>query len=385
MVFNKAVFNRTVIQLGLVSFFADVSSEMLYPITPIFLSSVLGASMFHIGLIEGFAEALASLLKSTSGVWSDRIRSRRHFVWVGYLLTALAKPLIGLSNSWLGVLSARALDRTGKGIRSAPRDALLSEAVAPELRGAAFGWHRAMDTLGAAIGPLIAIYYLNYHTDLRSIYFWAFIPGLIAVAIVFGIDEKSQIQKKPAANPKPQISLFKLSRKFHFYLISWTVFSIGNSSDVFILLKTKASGLELRSTILLYCFYNLIYALLSPYLGSLSDRISRKWIISGGLFVFALTYIGFSLANGFWSFFFLFGIYGIYMAATDGVGKALAVDLLPKDMKATGLGLLGTFTGFATLIASISAGFIWDHFGAAFSFYYAATGALIAAALMIFL
>ncbi len=355
---------------------------MLYPITPIFLSTVLGASMFHIGLIEGLAEALASLLKSSSGIWSDRIRSRRHFVWVGYLLTAVAKPIIGVSTSWLGVLSARALDRTGKGIRSAPRDALLSEAVEPQFIGAAFGWHRAMDTLGAAIGPLIAIYYLKYHTELRPIYFWAFIPGLIAVAFVFGVDEKN---RKPDAKViQPKISIFNLSKNFRYYLTTWTIFSLANSSDVFILLKAKSAGLELQTTILLYCFYNLIYAFLSPPLGILSDKISRKWILSGGLVVFALTYFGFANATTFWDFFVLFGIYGIYMAATDGVSKALAIDLLPKEMKATGLGVLGTFTGLASLVASLAAGSIWDHFGSAASFYYAAIGALIAGAMMLF-
>ena len=339
--------------------------------------------MFHIGLIEGIAEALASLLKSSSGIWSDRIRSRKHFVWSGYLLTALAKPIIGISTSWSGVLFARALDRTGKGIRSAPRDALLSEAVAPEFRGAAFGWHRAMDTLGAAIGPLIAIYYLKYHTDLRSIYFWAFIPSLVAVAFVFGVDEKAPAPKLKVSNDKPKISFFDHSKDFRQYLYSWTIFSLTNSSDVFILLKAKATGLELQTTILLYCFYNLIYALLSPYLGVLSDKVPRKWILSGGLIIFALTYIGFSFAASFWHFFILFGIYGIYMAATDGVGKAMAVDLLPTEAKATGLGLLGTFTGIASLVASVAAGFIWDQFGAAQSFYYSAAGAIIAAAMML--
>lgn len=352
---------------------------MLYPITPIFLSTVLGASMLHIGLIEGVAEALASLLKSSSGLWSDRIRSRRHFVWIGYLLTAIAKPVIGVSHSWSGVLLARGLDRTGKGIRTAPRDALLSEAVAPQFRGAAFGWHRAMDTLGAAIGPLIAVVYLKYHSDLRSIYFWAVIPGLIAVAFVFGVSEKPKEKTERAPSIKAS-----LTKNFRSYLYSWTAFSLTNSSDVFILLKAKSAGIELQTSILLYCFYNLVYALLSPYLGILSDKFPRKWILSGGLLVFAITYLGFAFATSFWNFAILFGIYGIYMAATDGVGKAMAVDLLPPEAKATGLGILGTFTGIASLFASLAAGFIWDHFGAAQSFYYSATGAIIASVMLVF-
>ena len=168
---KEKLFNETVVKLGLVSFFADIASEMLYPITPIFLTTVLGASMTSLGLIEGTAEAIASLLKVGSGYWSDRIQSRKPFVWIGYLLAAVAKPLTGLSSSWTGVLVARSIDRVGKGLRGGPRDALLAESVSPQLRGAAFGWHRAMDTLGAAIGPLFAIWYLEtYHDQLSEIY-----------------------------------------------------------------------------------------------------------------------------------------------------------------------------------------------------------------------
>lgn len=382
MNFDRRVLNRSVVQLGLVSFFADISSEMLYPITPIFLTTVLGASMFHVGLIEGFAEALASGLKSTSGVWSDRIQSRKHFVWFGYLLTALAKPLIGFSNSWPQVLSARALDRTGKGIRSAPRDALLSDAVSPEFQGAAFGWHRAMDSMGAAIGPLLALVYLKYHSDLRNIFFWAFIPGLIAVAFVFGVKEKpaqNKIQKAPT-----KFSFKDLSKDFRYYLFSWTLFSLANSSDVFLLLKVKSLGVSLETTILMYCFYNLVYALLSPYLGILSDRLPRKFILCLGLLIFSLTYFGFAISTKVSVIWLLFGVYGIYMAATDGVGKAFAIDMLGSNQKATGLGVLGTFTGLASLIASITAGFLWDHFGSSSTFYFASLAALFSAVLIFF-
>ncbi len=382
MKIDRRVLNRSVIQLGLVSLFADISSEMLYPITPIFLTTVLGASMFNVGVIEGLAEALASLLKSSSGIWSDRIQSRKHFVWIGYLLTAVAKPIVGISNSWPQVLGARALDRVGKGIRTAPRDSLLSEAVSADLQGAAFGWHRAMDSIGAALGPLIAIVYLKYHSDLRNIYFWAFIPGLIAVAFVFGVKEKPF---KKASSLKTKFSFFSLSKEFRYYLFSWTLFSVVNSSDVFLLLKVKSFGVSLETTILMYCFYNLIYALLSPSLGILSDRIPRKWIMSLGLAVFAITYLGFALATNVWIFWLLFGIYGISMAATDGVGKALPIDHLSYYAKATGLGVLGTFTGIASLFASIAAGFIWDHFGSSYTFYFAAAGAGLSAASLLFL
>jgi MFS family permease len=382
MKIDRRALNRSVIQLGLVSLFADISSEMLYPITPIFLTTVLGASMFHVGLIEGIAEVLASGLKGTSGVWSDRIQSRKHFVWLGYLLTALAKPLIGFSNSWPQVLSARSIDRIGKGIRTAPRDALLSDSVPADLQGAAFGWHRAMDSLGAAIGPILAIIYLKYHSDLRNIFFWAFIPGLIAVALVFGVKEKP-IENK-LKRPLVKFSFKDFSKDFKFYLVSWTIFSIANSSDVFLLLKVKSLGISLETTILMYCFYNLTYALLSPYLGILSDRLPRKWILCLGLVIFALTYLGFAVATHVVLIWFLFGIYGIYMAATDGVGKAFAIDLLEPNQKATGLGVLGSFTGLASLIASVSAGYLWDHFGSSYTFYFAALAASLSAILIFF-
>ncbi len=355
---------------------------MLYPITPIFLTTVLGASMTSVGFIEGMAEGIASLLKTFSGRWSDRISRRKPFVVVGYLLSALAKPLTGLSTSWTGVLMARGLDRTGKGLRGAPRDAMLAEAVSPKLRGAAFGWHRAMDTLGAAIGPLLAVIYLTYFSsNLRNIYYLAVIPGLLAVAFLFLIKEKRRVvtgETKPAV----QLKWSEFSKDFKIYLISWGVFSVTNSSDVFLLMKAKEQGLSLNMVIFMYCFYNLTYSLMSPYFGKLSDRIPRKKILIFGLLIFSLVYSGFAVATSVWHFWVLFGIYGFYMAATDGVGKALAVDLVDPRLKASGLGVLGTVTGIATVIASTIAGGIWDHVGSSWTFCYGVAGALICAVLL---
>jgi MFS family permease len=379
--------NPSVIKLGLVSFFADVSSEMLYPITPIFLTTVLGASAFDVGLIEGFAEGVASLLKTYSGAWSDRLQKRKTFVWLGYLLTALAKPLVGIAGSWPQVLLARGLDRFGKGIRSAPRDALLAEAVPTHLRGAAFGWHRMMDTLGAALGPVLAICFLSSHATtsegLRHIYFLALIPGLIAVAFVFTVHE--DFKPVQAASSAKNLVQGAWSPKFKRYLWAWAIFSAANSSDVFLLLKAQKSGVSLTTTIWLYAFYSLLYALASPYLGQLSDRIGRKIILIFGLAIFAFVYVFFGLAHELWQFWILFGVYGLYMAATDGVGKALAVDLVPKERKATGVGLLGTVTGLATIFASAAAGFLWDHAGAEWTFFYGAGGAVIASFLLLLL
>lgn len=381
---NEKVLNPTVKRLGLISFLADVSSEMLYPITPIFLTTVLGASATSLGLIEGLAEAIASLLKTYSGMWSDRIQKRKPFIWLGYLFAALAKPLTGGALSWVHVLFARAFDRTGKGLRSAPRDALLADSVPSSLRGSAFGWHRMMDTLGAATGPLLAILFLSFSQNLRWMYFLAFIPGILAVIVALGLREE-KVPTLPSAPRQKWTSFFSLPANFKYYLFAWAVFSITNSSDVFLLLRTQQAGIPLTETILMYCLYNLFYALASPYLGGLSDRIGRKKVLLLGLLIFAAVYTGFIFATDRLHFWILFAIYGFYMAATDGVGKAFAIDLLGDDKKATAVGYLGTVTGIATLIASTSAGALWDKFGSAATFTYAAAGALLAALALLIL
>jgi MFS family permease len=375
---NKAL-NPTVIKLGIVSFFADVASEMLYPITPIFLTTVLGASMTSLGIVEGVAEAISSLLKTYSGSWSDRISKRKPFVIVGYVLATLSKPLIGLAGSWGDVFIARGLDRTGKGIRSAPRDALLAESVSPKLLGAVFGWHRAMDTLGAAVGPLIAIYFLSVNPEeLRSLYYWALIPGFLSILFLFSVRERPSHhpQAKEWKNP---LSTWKgMPPSFKKYILVWGIFSLVNSSDVFLLLKAKNSGFSTSAVIFVYCAYNLIYALSSPWLGTLSDKIGRQNIFASGLVVFAAVYCGFGFANETWQIWVLFLVYGLYMGATDGVGKALAVALAPKELKGTSLGILGTVTGVSTVIASVMAGLLWDQVGPSWTFFYGATGALLA-------
>ncbi len=386
---HESALNPTVIKLGFVSFFADVSSEMLYPITPIFLTTVLGASMASVGLIEGSAEAIASLLKIYSGSWSDSVLKRKPFVIAGYFLAAISKPCIGFSSTWVHVLSARALDRAGKGIRSAPRDALIAESVNEKNSGAAFGWHRGMDTLGAAIGPLIAIYFLSLnHDNYRSIYSWALIPGFISVLVTFLIKEKKSDVAIQKPNQKKWVNPFlkfkDLDFNFKKYLIVWGIFSLTNSSDVFLLLKAKNAGLTTTTLILMYCSYNLIYALTSPVLGQLSDKIDRRKILVSGFFIFSFVYLCFGFATEKWHFILLFLAYSLYMAATDGIGKAMAIDLIPKDLKATGLGLLGTVTGLCTLFASIAAGLLWDQFGSQSTFIYGAAGAFAAAVITIF-
>ncbi len=380
---NETSLNPTVKKLGAVSFFADVASEMLYPITPIFLSTVLGASMSSIGVIEGCAEALASFLKTYSGSWSDKISKRKPFVVLGYLLGAASKPFIGIASSWTHVLLARSLDRIGKGIRSAPRDALIAESVNIKSRGAAFGWHRGMDTLGAAVGPLLTLFLISSTSDnLRKLYWWALIPGIISVFIALTVKEIKPHHKETTTPPNTGWKFNEFNPNFKKYLTAWTIFSLANSSDTFLLLKAKSSGASITTIVLLYCVYNLIYALSSPYLGKLSDSVPRKFLMIFGLFIYSIVYLGFGFATESWQYWVLFLVYGLYMGATDGIGKALAVDFSPQHLKATALGLLGTVTGFATIIASSLAGYIWDHLGANYSFYFGSCGALMALALM---
>lgn len=373
----------TVKKLGAVSFFADVASEMLYPITPLFLTSVFGASMTSVGIIEGLAEAIASLMKTYSGYWSDQISKRKPFIILGYFLAAISKPLIGVSQSWIQVLFARGLDRTGKGLRSAPRDALIAESSRAENQGAAFGWHRGMDTLGAALGPLLTVSFLtaNAGQDLRQLYWWALIPGLLSVIIACTV--KETLKESHAAKRRDLKGRFKdLNPNLKIFFLAWTLFSLVNSSDVFLLMKAKSDGASMATVVLMYCAYNLTYALSSPWIGKLSDSIPRKYLLMLGLFIYSLVYLGMALATSTWHLWVLFLSYGIYMGATDGVGKALIIDYCPENLKATALGLLGTTSGIATLVASVSAGILWDHWGANSLFYFASTGAFISIVLL---
>lgn len=383
------VCNRTILLLGFVSFFADISSEMLYPITPLFLTAVMGTSVASLGLIEGLAEGLASLLKTHSGAWSDQISRRKPFILIGYLTSAIAKPFIGLSHTWLQVLCARSLDRFGKGIRTGPRDALISESTTQDQRGEAFGLHRGMDTLGAALGPLITLMMIQDDPQsFRNLYFWALLPGLLSVLCIFFLKESPSQAPVGPAEEKVKFTILPwkhIKGGLRIYFLSWGLFALCNSSDVFLLLKSKTMGMSTKELVVVYCCYNLVYACMSPVLGKLSDSISRKWILVAGFLVYTAVYLGFSGATSKIQIWVLFIIYGLYMAATDGVGKALAVDLSPKDQKAFTLGTLGTITGIATVMASTTAGFFWDYFGPASAFYFGALGGLMAVTGLMFL
>ena len=379
---QEKVLNPTVLRLGLVSFLQDLSSEMLVPIAPIFLTTVLGANLTSVGFIEGLAEALSSILKIFGGIWSDHLQKRKIFIFFGYLLATIAKPLTGLSTSWIHVLAARSLDRIGKGIRTAPRDAMLADAVPKEKMGEAFGWHRAMDTMGAALGPLLTILFLHFYSqELRPLYFFAFFPGVLAVLLVLTLKEKVKVNSSGQVTGPPRVRV-PLSGEMKSFICVWGIFSIANSADAFLIMKMQVTGFSLTKIILIYCFFNLVYAITSPSLGKISDAWGKEKVIQVGLLLFALIYFGFSHAQSTLEFIVLFGLYGIYMATTEGVSKAFVVDLGGASSKATSLGFFAGVTGIATIIASTIGGFLWDSRGPQATFYYGAAFSLLALILM---
>lgn len=372
-----------VVKTGLVSFFADISSEMLYPLTPILLTAVLGAPVAVVGLIEGVAEAIASLVKPIAGRFSDRSGKRVPYMVWGYSLSTLGKPLIALAQAWPLVLVARSVDRLGKGVRTGARDAYIADSVDEADRGRAFGWHRALDTAGAVVGALLSLLLLWLtHDNLRLVVWLALIPGLISVYFVSRLREVPSPSRPSRESVATDVTV-PLGSEFRTYVGVWAVFAVVNSSDVFLILRAKNVGLNTTAVVLLYVLYNVVYALASPRLGALSDRIGRRFLLVAGLLVFAAVYVGFAVAISAWQLVVLFAVYGVYMAATEGVGKALAVDLVPQGGRAAAVGVLGMVTGVATLLASVIAGVLWSAVGPWAAFAYGATGALITAGLII--
>jgi MFS family permease len=360
-------FPKQVIILSFVSFFTDIASEMLYPVTPIFLTAVLGSSMAVVGIIEGFAEITAGFLKGYFGNLSDRIGKRSIFVVLGYGISAISKPVPGLIASIPAVVVSRTTDRVGKGMRTAPRDALLGS-YSKGNTGAIFGFHRAMDTLGAAIGPLIAIFLLYLFPDnFQLIFLIAFVPSAIAVSFTFLVKDKPSHSN---IKGKLNYSIFwkEVSAEYKFVLIMIIIFSFVNSSDVFLILKSRFISDSNTIAILGYVFFNIVYAIFSYPLGHLSDKYGKKNIFSFGLVVFSLVYLGFALITEMIFIWLLFALYGIYSAATEGVSKAWISDLVPEEWRGSAIGLLTMFSSFAIMLGSFTAGVLWDYFGSAVPF-----------------
>ena len=377
---RHARFPRSVVLLAFTSLFADISTEMLYPVLPLFLTKELAAPVSVVGIVEGIAEGTQNLVQGISGTLADRLRRNKPLALLGYSLAALAKPAIGLAVVWPQVLAGRFVDRLGTGIRSAPRDALIANAIDEPRRGAAFGLEGFGDNLGAVLGPLLAagLLYL-LHVDMRAVFFVAFLPGIVAFALVTTVRESP-----PAARtPEDRITLRELPGGYWRYLLAVGAFGIGNSSKAFIILKATAIGIAPEQTLLVYAGYNLVAALASYPAGGLSDRWGRKRLLLAALVVFVVTYTGLAIAASAWLVATLFVLYGVHQGAFRAVGKALAVDLVPRPLRASGVGLYGATVGLSALLASVVGGQLWDRLGPAATFAYGAACALLGAAVLV--
>jgi MFS family permease len=379
----KSKIPRQVFILGIVSLFTDIASEMLYPVTPIFLTAVLGSSMAVVGIIEGIAEFIAGLLKGYFGKLSDKVGKRSIFIIIGYGLSAISKPLPGIFQNILTVLFSRVADRTGKGIRTAPRDALLGS-YSNGNSGAVFGFHRAMDTLGAAIGPVAALVLLHYFpNNFQLIFLLAFIPSVIAVMLTMLVKDKP-IELKLRSR-KNYSSFWKSAPKIYKrLLVLITLFSLINSSDVFLILKSRDISDSSTLAIFGYIFYNLIYAASSYPLGGLSDKFGKRKIFSIGLIIFSLVYFGFAFVPDIKFIWILFALYGIYAAATEGISKAWVSDLIPDEQRGSAIGLLTMLSSFSVMLGSFLTGILWDQFGSAVPFLFSAIVSLVIAFIIFF-
>lgn len=377
---------KNIIFLGLVSFFADVSAEMVYPIVPLYLSQVFGATPALVGLIEGIAESLASLLKVFSGYLTDRFRRKKILAFAGYSTGVFYKLAMLLAGSWAGILGARVLDRLGKGLRTAPRDVMVAQSARAGGLGRAFGVHKALDMAGAALGILISALLLRKTGDraaYHQVFLWSLVPMVLALGMFFFIKEKREDRGGPRREPFWR-GLHRLDRQLKLYLAVATVFTLGNSSNAFLLLRARGLGFDQAQTIWLYFIYNITASLLSVPLGGLSDRVGRKRLLVAGYGLFALAYAGFGLAASAWQLIAAFVIYGVFTAMTTGVERAFIAQIAPPELKGTMLGLHGTLVGLALLPASLIAGLLWNGLGPAAPFLLGAALSLLAAVTLAF-
>lgn len=366
-----------IILLGITSLLTDISTEMVYPLLSVYVVTVLGASPVILGLIEGFSESLASLLKVFSGYFSDKVQSRKPFAIFGYASSTVGKYFMYLSGSWGVLFLGRVFDRFGKGVRTAPRDALIAESAGKNKKGAAFGLHRTMDTLGAITGVLVTYFIItSFKGSIKMIILLSVIPAFLGVLVLFFIREKKAGVLKPANNIK--FKWHVLDKRLKLFLIFTFIFTLGNSSNQFLLLRAKNLGNPLPVVILLYLVYNVSYVLVSYPAAYLSDKIGRKKLLVFGYLFYSLVYFGFAVSNSSGVLWFLFAVYGLYIGFTEGVEKALLADIAPTDLRATVMGLHGTLVGLGLLPASLFAGMLWNTLGAKAPFYFGGLMGLIA-------
>jgi MFS family permease len=373
---------KNVLVLGLVSFLTDVSSDMIYPILPIFLSDVLHSSKVFIGLIEGVAESTASILKIVSGWLSDRLGKRKILVTLGYGLSSMGKPTLSLVTAGWQVLLVRFMDRFGKGVRTSPRDAMIADSSLKERRGLSFGFHRAMDSGGAVIGPLLAFLLLPLiNKNYRTLFLIASLPAFLSVLLlILFAQEKRKTKEKTSDLTKPRFfsrtNWIGFDRKFKIFVLGITIFTLGNSSDAFLFLRAKSLNIGTIYIPILWLVLNLVYALISSPAGWLSDRIGRKNLILSGLFVYTLVYLGFAFANQSYQVWLLFAVYGVYYGLTNGTMRAYVADLVGEDKRATAYGIYHGAVGMTALPASLIFGWLWQSVGVSFAFCFGAGLAL---------
>jgi MFS family permease len=385
---------RNIWAVTVTSFLTDISSEMIFNLIPLFLANVLGVGTAIIGLIDGIAETTASLTKVYTGALSDQLGQRKWLAVAGYALSALSKPFLFLANAWGWVLGVRFSDRLGKGIRTAPRDALVADSISEDQRGLAFGVHRAGDTLGAFVGLGLAalIVWLTESgaADLtrrtfQAVVLASIIPGILGVLVLaFAASEVSGTRK---AAGRVKLTLAGMDSRFKLFLFVVVLFTLGNSSDSFVVLLGQNRGLDVLQIMLMVMTFNLVYASLAGPLGALSDRLGRRKLIIGGWIAYGLVYLGLALSRTGWHVWVLYALYGIYYGATDGVARALVADIVPQDRRGAAYGLYNAAIGITALPASVIAGLLWQGagsltgFGPSAPFYFGAALALLAGVL----
>ena len=374
---------RTVWLLGLISLVNDSASDMIYPLVPLYLTSVLMAGPKALGLIEGVAEAAASLLKLAAGVLADRSRRTKAWVVAGYTIAGIARPMLAFASSWFGVLVCRFADRIGKGLRSAPRDAMLVHSVAADQRGLAFGLHRAMDNAGAVIGPLAAAALLALGVPLRHVLLTAIVPAVIVLLLTLAIEEP-QIERVPNP-PRFSWNMREFPPRFRRYLLVLALFMLGNSSNMFLLLRAKQLGLGDAQVPMIWALVSVVAAALSTPLSGLSDRFDRRKLIVGGWTIYAVLYMAFGLMPAMtWLLWPMFAAYGVFLAATEGAEKALVADMVPKTQAGTAFGWYNLIVGLALLPASLLFGWLWSEASPPAAFAFGSACALAAALLLRF-
>lgn len=377
---KKLKLSRNVIVMGFVSFFNDTASEMIYPLIPTFLTVWLHAPVYIMGFIVGLSESISNICKVFSGWYSDKLNTRKPFVVFGYSLSAVSKAMIGLAYSWPMAMAARVADRLGKGIRVSARDALIADYTEPKYRGRAFGLHRGFDSAGAAIGPLIAIVLLSVlNNNLRAIFLLSLIPSIIGVfLLMFLTDGRKPGQIESLDAPHEKIALVNISPTFNKFLLISVLFNIGNSSDLFLILRSQSLALSLTLTMSAYILYNLTHSLFALPIGILSDKIGTEKILISGFLTFAISFAlsGF-ITDGAWMW-LVFVLYGLYLAQTESIIKAHIANIVPPKMFGTAFGLYQTVVGICTFFASFIAGLLWTYVSSTAPFLFGSVMAIIA-------